>query len=145
VLAKKTSGAGSDAESKAKGLQKELDAAQAKIVELESAEPDCEEQVKAAVEPLQAKNEQLSQELSALQAKLNDLTSQPDDLKQIHGIGPAYEEYLNDAGIRTYQELAQAKASKLAGLVGKEDWQATDMESWIEQAKELAKQTGKDK
>ena len=57
-----------------------------------------------------------------------------DSLVKIRGIGPVTEKSLNDAGIFTFSQLANTKATDLVKFSGKR-W---DPKDWIEQAKELS-------
>ena len=63
----------------------------------------------------------------------------PDDLKRIEGIGPKLEEFLNDAGIHTFQGLASADAADLQKRLDAAGLQMMDPKGWIEQAKLAAK------
>jgi len=67
-----------------------------------------------------------------------------DNLRAIHGIGPAIEERLMMADIRTYIQLASSTPNKLAGLftdmTGLSSKRIEEMD-WIGQAKELAKES----
>ena len=59
-----------------------------------------------------------------------------DDLTLIRGIGPAFQKRLNDAGIMTFEQLANADPQSLeaGGIEGV----GVDLPSWIEQARALA-------
>jgi predicted flap endonuclease-1-like 5' DNA nuclease len=59
-----------------------------------------------------------------------------DDLTLIRGIGPAFQKRLNDAGITTFAQLADADPQRLEadGIEGV----GVDLASWIEQARTLA-------
>ena len=59
-----------------------------------------------------------------------------DDLTLIRGIGPAFQKRLNDAGIMTFNQLANADPQSLeaGGIEGV----GVDLPSWIEQARTLA-------
>ena len=64
-----------------------------------------------------------------------------DDLKEINGIGPAYEKRLNEVGIYTYEQISKLKAAdkdELAAIDGitREKIEAED---WVKQAKDLMK------
>jgi hypothetical protein len=63
----------------------------------------------------------------------------PDDLKRIEGIGPKVEELLNNAGIRTYQDLARADAANIQKKLDEAGLQMMDPKGWIEQAKLAAR------
>jgi len=60
----------------------------------------------------------------------------PDDLTQIHGIGKVYAARLNQLGIDSFAELAEADPDSLAKALGLRS--RTDVTDWIEQAKTLA-------
>jgi predicted flap endonuclease-1-like 5' DNA nuclease/nitrogen fixation-related uncharacterized protein len=65
-------------------------------------------------------------------------TAQHDDLTIIRGIGPVFQKRLNELGITTFRQLADTKPAMLdaEGINGV----GVDLESWIEQARELAEQ-----
>lgn len=44
-------------------------------------------------------------------------SSKPDDLKKVEGIGPKIAGTLNEAGINTFQELANTSAEKIAEII----------------------------
>ncbi len=65
--------------------------------------------------------------------------AEADDLKQINGIGPAYEKRLNKVGIYTYEQISKLKAAdkdELAALDGITR-DRIESEEWVRQAKEL--------
>lgn len=67
----------------------------------------------------------------------NDLPpSDPEDLKIIEGIGPVIEQMLKDAGIRNWQELADAGEERLRAVLqlGGEAFRIHDPASWPRQA-----------
>lgn len=61
---------------------------------------------------------------------------QPDTLTSIHGIGPVTEQKLNEAGIRTYSQLAHTPPEELEAIAGSR-WDPND---WIAQARELSQE-----
>ena len=71
--------------------------------------------------------------------------AEADDLKQINGIGPAYEKKLNEVGVYTYEQISKLKAAD------KEELSAIDgitrekieSEEWVKQAKALLKEKNK--
>ncbi len=74
-------------------------------------------------------------------ANLDESSVHTDALEKIWGIGPIYVERLNGAGIYTYSDLANASAENLLNLVAPSDNSPKpDVEAWIKQASELAKQ-----
>ena len=62
-----------------------------------------------------------------------------DNLTAIRGIGPTMQYRLNEAGIRTYAQLAQSTPEELRKVLGARA-QLANVEDWIAQAQELAKQ-----
>tara|TARA_R110000850_G_scaffold190308_2_gene316194 strand:- start:32397 stop:33149 length:753 start_codon:yes stop_codon:yes gene_type:complete len=69
------------------------------------------------------------------------LKADADDLKQINGIGPSYEEKLNEIGIYTFQQISKLKAADREQLSALEGITRDKIESeeWVKQAKELLK------
>ena len=61
-----------------------------------------------------------------------------DDLTVIRGIGPVFQKRLNDAGIKTFRQLAESNPTHLEaqGIEGV----GVDLTSWIEQAQDLVTQ-----
>ena len=66
------------------------------------------------------------------------VASPRDDLKVINGIGPTYEQRLNEAGIYTFADLSQQKPDQLRQITGIKPWQATDPQQWIDAAQSLS-------
>lgn len=58
----------------------------------------------------------------------------PDELEAIQGIGPAYARRLNDSGITTFSQLAEANPDDLREITGVTRWDPTE---WISQARTL--------
>jgi hypothetical protein len=63
-----------------------------------------------------------------------DEVQKPDDLKSIEGIGPTYARRLNDAGVSTFAQLAEADPDYLGEITGVIRWDPND---WISQARAL--------
>lgn len=61
-----------------------------------------------------------------------------DDLTRILGIGPVYRRRLVDAGIRTYEQLAQTSPDRLREIVSIGGRRNVDTAHWVEQAAALA-------
>jgi len=64
-----------------------------------------------------------------------------DDLKEINGIGPAYEKRLNEVGIYTYEQISKLKAAdrdELSAIDGVTR-EKIESEEWVKQAKALLK------
>ncbi|WP_142784258.1 50S ribosomal protein L21 [Changchengzhania lutea] len=67
--------------------------------------------------------------------------AEADDLKEINGIGPAYEKRLNKVGIYTYEQISKLKAAdrdELSGIDGVTR-EKIETEEWVKQAKALLK------
>ena len=60
---------------------------------------------------------------------------QPDDLKKIEGIGPKVASLLNENGITTYAQLAEAPVEKLQQILDDAKLQMMNPGSWPKQAK----------
>ena len=93
-----------------------LEAAQARIAELEA---------EAAAEP-------------APVAKAAVPSSAKDNLKRVNGVGPVYEKKLNAAGIMTFAQLAAADAQAVHDIIQPKEWQAIDTADWVAEAKQFA-------
>ncbi len=69
------------------------------------------------------------------------LKADADDLKLIIGIGPVYEEKLNELGIYTFEQISKLKAAdreELAAIDGITR-EKIEAEEWVKQAKEFLK------
>lgn len=67
--------------------------------------------------------------------------AEADDLKEINGIGPAYEKKLNEVGVYTYGQISKLKVAdknELAAIDGITR-EKIDSEEWVKQAKALLK------
>lgn len=69
------------------------------------------------------------------------LKADADDLKLINGIGPVFEEKLNELGIYTFEQISKLKAADREGLSAIEGITRDKIEAdeWVKQAKELLK------
>jgi predicted flap endonuclease-1-like 5' DNA nuclease len=79
-------------------------------------------------------------ELEALLARAGWDTGIPDDLKRIKGIGPVIEGLLHQAGITTFQQIADLSAEdgrRVGDLLGRFRGRI-ERDGWITQAAELA-------
>jgi predicted flap endonuclease-1-like 5' DNA nuclease len=65
-----------------------------------------------------------------------------DALDEIHGIGPVFATRLNEAGIYTFDELANLSPSEVREIIDAEEWQELEPEAWIREAGRLAKLPG---
>ncbi|PKK85884.1 MAG: hypothetical protein CVT48_03510 [Thermoplasmata archaeon HGW-Thermoplasmata-1] len=70
----------------------------------------------------------------------------PDDLKLINGIGPEYEKRLNEAGVKTYEDLLNHRPLELEKMAaGGHFGNRPAREKWKEQAKSLINKREKGK
>ena len=80
------------------------------------------------------------QEIPSPLASLSTTTSAPvksDSLTKVKGIGKQYAQKLHQAGIHTFQQLAQASQESLQAIIAPQPWQNVDFAGWIAQAKQL--------
>lgn len=77
------------------------------------------------------------------EARVHSISIQPDDLTVLEGIGPKVAQVLNEAGIRSFADLAAANASDLQKTLDAAGLQMMNPAGWIEQAK-LAAQGDQD-
>jgi len=61
-----------------------------------------------------------------------------DQLEIINGVGPAFAQRLQTAGVRTFAQLSELSPERLLEIIHPEPWQAVDPGSWIAQARQLA-------
>jgi predicted flap endonuclease-1-like 5' DNA nuclease len=80
-------------------------------------------------------NQQLADALAVVKVAE---TPRRDDLEQIDGIGPVYEQKLFAAGITSYGQLAATPAEQLREIVQPAPWQYVDFEDWHVQARRFA-------
>jgi predicted flap endonuclease-1-like 5' DNA nuclease len=73
--------------------------------------------------------------------RVEDTVVVPDDLKKIEGIGPKIEQILNDAGIRTFKQLATSNAEHIKELLlsAGPRFRMHDPNTWMQQADLAAK------
>ena len=64
-------------------------------------------------------------------------SAEADDLTEINGIGRAFAQRLNEAGILTYQQLADLTADQVREVTSAAQWQG-DPAAWIAEAQALA-------
>jgi predicted flap endonuclease-1-like 5' DNA nuclease len=69
------------------------------------------------------------------------LTVQPDPLEEIKGIGPAFAQKLNMAGIFTFAQLSRLTPERVVEIVQPESWQRIEPQAWIAQAHALSQKS----
>ena len=95
----------------------------------------------AEIHKLQDRLEAKEAQLDALQARFDEyVQTHPDELADIKGIGRIYQWKLRDGGINSYAQLAQATPERVREILDVPAWRKIEPESWIEQAKVLARQ-----
>ncbi len=100
----------------------------------------------AATVALQQELDVLRHERDALYVELNKsrfagaaaLYVVRDDLEQIDGVGPVYEERLYAGGVETFGQLAAQTPAQLADIVQAPAGQVIDFDRWIAQARGFA-------
>jgi capsular exopolysaccharide synthesis family protein len=65
--------------------------------------------------------------------------SKPAPFSKIKGIGPAFMTKFHEAGILTFGQLAEMSPVEIQDVLNLPQWRTVDAESWIEQAKVLAR------
>jgi predicted flap endonuclease-1-like 5' DNA nuclease len=75
-------------------------------------------------------------------AEAQQLAGRPkrDPLIDIRGVGPVYEQRLLDAGIFTFEQVANMTVDEITAIIKPEAWQNVDIAAWIAEAKVLAQQ-----
>jgi predicted flap endonuclease-1-like 5' DNA nuclease len=136
-------------------LLAELEAARAQGVSLGGAGEGGAEQSLAAraiggqdddtIASLREYNLAMHDELEASRRALVRLTGgRGDPLIDIDGIGPVYQQKLYDAGIVSFEQLASMRPERLGALVAPDAGFELRTDSWIEQARLLAREPARD-
>lgn len=83
----------------------------------------------------------LQERLQVLETRLEDPAPTENQLEQIKGIGPKLSALLNDAGIRTLDDLVKANPEKVQAILDNSPVkQLFKLDDWIAQAQELLAQ-----
>jgi predicted flap endonuclease-1-like 5' DNA nuclease len=91
------------------------------------------------LESLEAENRDLKARLAVVPViKEKVVHVERAHLQDIYGIGPVYAKRLKDAGISTFDELADANPKELIQIAKIQDWQVADPGSWVSQARDFA-------
>lgn len=132
----------STAEAQIETLRGQLAEAQAKAKAAEEL-PHVTEQLSEAEAQIASLREQLAAETETVVQRLIPEPVeeaappvQPDDLKKIEGIGPKVAQVLNEDGILTFAQLAQADVSRLRAILQEAGprFKMMEPDSWPEQA-----------
>lgn len=107
------------------------------------------ESVRSKLEEAKAKLQTADQHIQKLQDSVEDAHvmmsySGKNELQLIRGIGPAYARRLNEFGINSFSDLAKCAPEQIATIIKKKNWQAADIQDWIDEAKALAARLGPD-
>ena len=119
---------------------------EAELPEVEIAAPEAEAElpeVEIAAPEVELAAPEVQAELPEVVVAMPDGTAVADDFEPFKGIGPVFERRLYDAGICTYQALADATVEQLAAICKAPAWRTPDYANWITQAKELLAQQGR--
>lgn len=126
---------------------------QAELPEVEIAAPEVEAElpeveitapvIEAESPEVEIAAPEVEAEAPAGEVATPDSTAVADDFEPLKGIGPVFEQRLHDAGICTYQALADATVEQLAAICKAPAWRTPDYANWITQAKEFLAQQGR--
>jgi len=98
-----------------------------------------QQQLLVAEEKLQTADahiQKLQDTMEDVQTKMN--YSGKSELQLIRGIGPTYARRLNEFGIQSFADLADCNPEQVASIIKKKNWQAVDIQNWLDEAKALA-------
>lgn len=98
-----------------------------------------QQQLAVAEEKLQTADahiQKLQDTMEDVQTKMN--YSGKSELQLIRGIGPVYARRLNEFGIQSFADLADCNPEQVASIIKKKNWQAVDIQNWLDEAKALA-------
>ncbi|MAU01133.1 MAG: hypothetical protein CL608_28655 [Anaerolineaceae bacterium] len=112
-----------------------IDALQQKLQEAKAVQ----QQLTVTEEKLQTADahiQKLQDTMEDVQTKMN--YSGKSELQLIRGIGPVYARRLNEFGIQSFSDLADCKPEQVASIIKKKNWQAVDIQTWLDEAKALA-------
>lgn len=125
-------------------LQAQVGQLQDRLAETEDELVELRRRSDAEGEALRAKIDGRDRTISELQIRLAAVDRQPgppdpDDLKQITGVGRVLEQMLHDAGITTFRQLATLSEGDIAGLDERlaEFQGRIKREGWVDQARKL--------
>ena len=76
------------------------------------------------------------------QVIIKEIFKASDRLEKIKGIGSVFAKRLNEAGIFTFEQIAEADPVWLENVVGAKAWQDVVAEEWVVEAAKLAEAKG---
>lgn len=94
-------------------------------------------ELKAVPSPVEPDVEEQVPEITAEAGEAEEPSPEPDDLKRIEGIGPKMSSVLQEAGITTFAQLAEADVSHLEQILEEADprlLRLANPATWTEQA-----------
>jgi predicted flap endonuclease-1-like 5' DNA nuclease/regulator of replication initiation timing len=112
-----------------------ITALQQKLQEAEATQ----QQLAVVEEKLQTADahiQKLQDTVEDVQVKMN--YSGKSELQLIRGIGPTYARRLSEFGIQSFADLADCNPEQVASIIKKKNWQAVDIQVWLDEAKALA-------
>ncbi|MCA9996598.1 MAG: hypothetical protein KDE56_12655 [Anaerolineales bacterium] len=124
-------------------VRKQSDEQQEKLLGLRQQVQDGEE-VKRRLTAVNQELAAAKAEVETLQGQLRDHTHMQQAILQdngsltlINGIGPRYAQRLKDSGITSLTQLANASANDVRTALNMQEWQGRNIQSWIDEAKDL--------
>lgn len=105
---------------------------EAELVPAAVADPEPEPEPVAEPEPEVASE---PEDAATTPEAAPEVPAEPDDLKKIEGIGPKVASLLNENGITTFAQLAEASVEKLDEILDANKLQMMHPGSWPQQAK----------
>jgi small subunit ribosomal protein S2 len=145
ALAKSGKGSGKAKEAKAdKSSAKKDEDKQAKDKKTKDKKPAVKKvKEKKADEDKSDKKADASAKKSDGFERLKKPDGDPDDLKELSGVGPVLEKTLNEFGIYHYRQIAGLRKTDIAEIDEALNFKGRiERDDWIKQAKELAKKSG---
>lgn len=127
----------SQAESQVDEASAKLAATEESVIKLKNDRTDLENRVLQLQAELEAA---LNREPEVI---IKEVFRASDRLEKIKGIGSVFASRLNQAGIFTFEQIAEADPVWLEKVVNAKDWQDVTAEEWVEEAaKIVAKKQG---
>ncbi len=82
---------------------------------------------------LKTENELLRDQLNELSMGIRE------PLEKINGIGLVFQRKLWEAGVNTFQQLAESTPESVRSIIKPEEWQRIEVDHWIQEATEFAR------
>jgi predicted flap endonuclease-1-like 5' DNA nuclease len=95
--------------------------------------------LRAQVRMMEGENRELRAKLAMAMPQVVEKIVERERLEDIYGIGPVFGKRLRENGISTFDQLAEQNADRIREIMGIEEWQSADPDSWISQARDFAR------